>query len=65
MGIYEDKKPEPVRYWTVTITLTSGDVEQFYVKAKDEFAAYEKADAYAQYLPNIKTKQKGEWRLLP
>ena len=56
------KLPETVLYWTVTITLTSGEVEEFYIKARNKQEAQEKAEEYA-YLPKLGLK--GGWRLLP
>ena len=56
------KLPETVLYWTVTITLTSGEVEEFYIKARNKQEAQEKAEEYA-YLPTLGLK--GGWRLLP
>ena len=53
---------EPVLYWTVTITLTSGDVEEFYIKARNKQEALEKAKSY-KYI--VKIGLKGGWRLLP
>jgi hypothetical protein len=53
---------ETVHYWTVTITLTSGEVEEFYIKARNKQEAIEKAEQYS-YLPKLGLK--GEWRLLP
>lgn len=53
---------ETVHYWTVTITLTSGEVEEFYIKAKTLQDALEKAEEYS-YLPKLGLK--GGWRLLP
>ena len=38
---------QPLKCWLVEITLTSGEGLQFYVTAKDEFSAYQKADEYA------------------
>lgn len=35
---------EPIRYWMVELTLTSGDVQNFYVKAKTLFDAQKKAN---------------------
>ena len=48
------KKPEkpPMRYWLVELTLTSGRVRTFYVKALYEYLAYEKADYYASLVDN-------------
>ena len=36
-------KPEPIRYWIVTLTLTSGEDIDFYVKAKTQQDALELA----------------------
>lgn len=54
---------ETVRYWTVTITLTSGDVEEVYVKARNQFEALEKAKTIT-YFADIKLKRNG-FRLIP
>lgn len=35
---------ETIRYWMVELTLTSGDVQNFYVKARTLFDALEKAN---------------------
>jgi len=43
---------EPIKYWFVDITLTSGDDLHFYVSAKDEHHAYQKADSYAELAEN-------------
>ena len=64
---YELKSRAPkyqrtVRYWTVTITLTSGEVEEFYIKAKDQYEALEKANSL-DYIAQLRLK--GGWRLLP
>ena len=47
------KKP-PMKYWLVELTLTSGRVRSFYVKARTQFDAYEKADYYASLAGNKK-----------
>ena len=54
---------ETVRYWTVTITLTSGDVEEFYIKARNRQEAQEKAESL-KYLADMKLNNKG-YRLIP
>ena len=36
----------PLRIWSVEITLTSGEGLQFFIPAKDEHHAYQKADEY-------------------
>jgi hypothetical protein len=35
---------EPIRYWMVELTLTSGDVQNYYVRAKTSFDALVKAN---------------------
>lgn len=51
-------KKQPMKYWLVEFTLTSGEILEFYVKAKTEFDAYEKADSYKFWLNNEKLKSK-------
>ena len=41
-----------MRYWLVELTLTSGRVRMFYVKARYEYVAYQKADYYASLVSN-------------
>jgi hypothetical protein len=43
---------QPMNYWLVEITLTSGEGLQFYVSAKDQHEAYIKADGYAELAQN-------------
>ncbi len=43
---------EPMKYWFVEITLTSGEGLQFYVSAKDEQSAYQKAEGYSEMAEN-------------
>ena len=40
------QEEEPIRYWLVELTLTSGEVQTFYVKAKTQFDAYERAEEW-------------------
>jgi hypothetical protein len=47
----KSKKP-PMKYWLVELTLTSGRVRTFYVKARFQHDAYEKADYYASLASN-------------
>jgi len=47
------EKP-PMKYWLVELTLTSGRVRTFYVKARFQQDAYEKADYYASLASNEK-----------
>lgn len=44
----------PMKYWLVELTLTSGRVRTFYVKARFQHDAYEKADYYAGLVSNEK-----------
>jgi hypothetical protein len=60
------KKPQGKKLWLVEISLTSGKSIQFYVKAKTQFDAYEKADGYVYWLGNQKLSDLlGEFRLRP
>lgn len=47
-----DDQKQPARYWLVDISLTSGEVLQFYVKALTIGDAYEKADEHAEWVSN-------------
>ena len=49
----EDEKV-PMRYWLVELTLTSGRVRTFYVKARYQYEAYKSADYYASLAENEK-----------
>ena len=53
-----ENQKQPVRYWLVEITLTSGERLQFYVKALTEIDAYEKADGYSKLVSNDVLKNK-------
>jgi len=44
----------PMRYWLVELTLTSGRVRTFYVKARFQYEAYNTADYYASLVSNEK-----------
>ena len=46
------KEKQPMKYWLVEITLTSGEGLQFYVKARNQIEAYEKADDYSELAEN-------------
>ena len=60
------KQPKVMRYWLVEITLTSGEILEFYVKALTLFDAYEKADSYAVLAENDKLKNYlKNFRLMP
>ena len=60
------EKP-PMKYWLVELTLTSGRVRTFYVKARYQHDAYEKADGYAKLVENeqLFNKVTDRFRLLP
>jgi len=47
----KSKKP-PMKYWLVELTLTSGRVRTFYVKARYQYEAYKSADYYASLASN-------------
>ena len=57
----------PLRYFLVELTLTSGRVRTFYVKARYLHEAYEKADFYASLASNrqLFDSVTGDFRLLP
>lgn len=60
------KHPKVMRLWLVEITLTSGKSTQFYVTAKTQFDAYEKADGYKFWLDDEKLRNKlSKFRLMP
>lgn len=46
------QKSEAIRLWMVELTLTSGEVHTFYIKAKDYADAQEKAQKY-EYLAEM------------
>ena len=50
----KEQEKQPMKYWLVEITLTSGEGLQFYVTAKDQIEAYKKADGYAELAENEK-----------
>jgi hypothetical protein len=61
----EDEKV-PLRYWLVELTLTSGRVRTFYVKARYQYEAYKTADYYASLASNEKLfKMVDTFRLMP
>lgn len=60
------KQPKVMCYWLVEITLTSGEILEFYVKAINQFEANEKADSYAVLVENDKLKNYlKKFRLMP
>ena len=67
--VSDKKKTEKpaMKYWLVELTLTSGRVRTFYVKARFQHDAYEKADYYAGLAENEKLFDlvTGKFRLLP
>jgi len=52
MKAQTEKPKQPLKYWLVDITLTSGEVLHFYVKALNLHEAYQKADGYAEWTSN-------------
>jgi len=56
MNMSKKKKADkpPMKYWLVELTLTSGRVRTFYVKARFQYEAYRKADYYASLASNEK-----------
>ena len=56
-----------MKYWLVELTLTSGRVRTFYVKARYQHEAYEKADGYAELVENkqLFDTVTDQFRLLP
>ena len=56
MNMNKKKKADkpPMKYWLVELTLTSGRVRTFYVKARFQYEAYRKADYYASLASNEK-----------
>lgn len=61
----ETPRKQPIRYWMVEFTLTSGEVKSFYIKARTQFDAYQKADEYQFWLENPILKNKLNFRLMP
>jgi hypothetical protein len=59
---------QPLKVWLVEITLTSGEGLQFYVSARNQHEAYEKADGYAELAENehlLRCYKNMGFRLLP
>ena len=54
---------ETIHYWMVTITLTSGDVKEVYVKARNKYEAIKNANEIT-YIADLKLKKNG-FRLIP
>ena len=62
----ENPEKQPIKYWLVEIALTSGEILNFYVKARNQKEANEKADDYAILTGNEKLKNKmKQFALLP
>ena len=68
MNMNKEKKSgkQPMKYWLVEITLTSGEILEFYAKAINQFEANQKADGYAVLAQNglLKNYFK-QFRLMP
>ena len=50
----KEQEKQPMKYWLVEITLTSGEGLQFYVSARNQHEAYLKADSYSELAQNEK-----------
>ena len=48
----KEQEEQPMLYWLVDITLTSGEDLQFYVSAINQYEAMLKADGYAELAEN-------------
>jgi hypothetical protein len=60
------KHPKIMRVWLVEITLTSGEIQKFYVSGMTKFDAYEKADGYGYWMADERLKNKlSTFRLMP
>jgi len=60
---YNVRDSKTDQYWSVEITLTSGEVRNFYVKARNQVEALEKAKSNS-HLAEINYKN-GKYLLLP
>ena len=68
MNMNKKKKADkpPMKYWLVELTLTSGIVRTFYVKAINQFEANKKADDYVLLAENGKLSSMLEtFRMMP
>jgi len=67
--VSKEQEDQPMLYWLVDITLTSGESLQFYVSAINEFEANVKADSYSELVENKHLfecyKKMGSFSLLP
>jgi hypothetical protein len=66
--VRKEQEKQPMKYWLVEITLTSGEGLQFYVSAKNQFEANIKADSYRELAQNkelLKCYQGKGFTLLP
>jgi hypothetical protein len=62
----KDQGKQPMKYWLVQFTFTSGEIVEFYVSAISEFEAYKKADGYVYFVNEPKLLNKlRKFRLLP
>lgn len=60
---YDVRDSKTVQYWAVEFTLTSGEVREFYVKARNKVEALEKAKS-SSFLAEINYKNR-EYLLFP
>ena len=60
------KHPKIMRLWLVEIASTDGEIQKFYISARNQFDAYEKADSYKYWLADERLKNKlSTFRLMP
>ena len=61
-----EEQAKIIKYWLVEITLTSGEIQEFYVSAQTLFFAQEKAYEYAFWMADERLKNKlSTFRLMP
>ena len=61
----KNDEKQPMKYWLVEFTLTSGEILTFYIGAINQFEAYKKADDYRFFVENETLKSKLKFSLLP
>ena len=60
------EEDQPLKYWLVEFTLTSGEILTFYIKTINEFEAYKKADEYRFFVRNeVLLRKLKKFQLLP
>ncbi len=67
-AVLKGQEKQPMKYWLVEITLTSGEGLQFYVSAINQQEALKKADGYSELAENKSLEayyKSMSFRLLP